>query len=133
MSQQVHHHGDEEENDDFAGYDENFVETAKFRYVFPHQGSCPLLQDPMVTTSVINLPVCAFAEIAKAAGYWPEAEYKGVCCMFCKTGCCFPWNLLCCKKDLYPYKLTEVSNFKNKKITVTFIKYYQIVFCLSFI
>lgn len=99
---------DDSDNGDFEGYDQNFVETAKFEYILPHQGSCPCLADPMITNATLALPICAFAEIATAAGFWKDSEIKGSCCMFCKTGCCYPWNIFCCKKDLYSYKLTEV-------------------------
>lgn len=101
--------------DDFEGYDQNFVETTKFEYVLPHQGNCPCLTDPMITNSVVSFPICAFAEIAKAAGFWKGSEYKGTCCMFCKTGCCFPLNCLCWKKELFPYKLTEVGAKKQMR------------------
>ena len=75
---------------DMGAYDHNFVETDKFEYILPVNDSKNFFHDPYATSAVVFAPLCTGVAMLKAAGMRKDNEWRGICCIYCKSLFCFP-------------------------------------------
>lgn len=84
---------DEKKGDDdnmMKSYDHNFVDEDKFEYIMPENDTKNCFQDPYVFTATVCAPLCTAVEVMKVAGMYKDKEWRGICCVYFKSLCCFP-------------------------------------------